>query len=76
MKQQSPKSTLLADNTQGLITTKQTKPLPVVSATPHPIVKMDLDEPERLKIQSTLKSRKKKAIPIQKEVCTMIEQFS
>ena len=32
-----PKSTLLADNTQGLITTKQTKPRPVASATPHPI---------------------------------------
>ena len=29
MKQKKPKSTLLADNTQGLITTKQTKPRPV-----------------------------------------------
>ena len=27
----SPKSTLLADNTEGLITTKQTKPRPVAS---------------------------------------------
>ena len=32
-----PKSTLLADNTQGLITTKQTKPRPVASAASHPI---------------------------------------
>ena len=43
--QKNPKSTLLADNTQGLITTKQTKPRPVASAPPHPItpayVKMD-----------------------------------
>ena len=27
----------LADNTQGLITTKQTRPKPVASASPHPI---------------------------------------
>ena len=32
MKQKSPKSTLLADNTRGLITTKQTKTRPVASA--------------------------------------------
>ena len=37
MKQQSPKSTLLADNTRNLITTKQTKLRPVASAAPHPI---------------------------------------
>ena len=36
MKQNKPKSTLLADNTRGLIT-KQTKPRPVASAAPHPI---------------------------------------
>ena len=34
-KLESPKSTLLADNTQGLITTKQTKPGPVTSAASH-----------------------------------------
>ena len=33
-----PKSTLLADNTQGLITAKQTKPRSVASVAPHPIV--------------------------------------
>ena len=38
LKQKKPKSTLLADNTQGLITTKQTKPRPVASAAPHPII--------------------------------------
>ena len=32
-----PKSTLLADNKQGLITTKQTKPKPVASRAPHSI---------------------------------------
>ena len=32
-----PKSTLLADNIRGLITTKQTKPRPVASAAPHSI---------------------------------------
>ena len=32
-----PKSTLLADNARRLITTKQTKPMPVASAAPHPI---------------------------------------
>ena len=32
-----PKQTLLADNTWGLITKKQTKPRPVASAAPHPI---------------------------------------
>ena len=32
MKQKSTKSTLLVDNTQGLIPTKQTKPRPVASA--------------------------------------------
>ena len=32
-----PKSTLLADNTQGLITTTQTKPRPLASAALHPI---------------------------------------
>ena len=37
MKQKKPKSTLLADNTQGLITTKQTTPRPVASAAPRPI---------------------------------------
>ena len=38
MKQKkSPKSTLLADNTLGLITTKQTKPKSVASAALHPI---------------------------------------
>ena len=31
-----PKSTLLAENTRGLITTKQTKLRPVASAAPHP----------------------------------------
>ena len=31
------RSTLLADNTQGLITTKQTTPRPVAFAAPHPI---------------------------------------
>mgnify|MGYP003571762714 CR=1 FL=1 len=30
------KSTLLADDTRGLINTKQTKPRPVASAAPHP----------------------------------------
>ena len=34
MKRKNPKSTLLADNTQGLITTKQTKLRPVASAAP------------------------------------------
>ena len=34
-KQKSSQSTLLADSTRGLITTKQTKPRPVAS--PHPI---------------------------------------
>ena len=33
--EKKPKSALLADNTQGLITTKQTKPKPVASAAPH-----------------------------------------
>ena len=33
----SPKSTLLADNTRGLRTTKQTKPTPVAFAASHPI---------------------------------------
>ena len=37
MKQKSPKSTLMADNAQGLITTKQTQSRPVASAAPHPI---------------------------------------
>ena len=37
MKQKKPKSTLLADNTRELITTKQTKYRPVASAAPHPI---------------------------------------
>ena len=37
MKQKSPKSTLLGDNTQRSITTKQTKPRPVASVAPHPI---------------------------------------
>ena len=37
MKQKKPKSTLMADNTRGLITTKQTKPRPVAFAAPHPI---------------------------------------
>ena len=37
MKQKKkPKSTLFADKTQGLITTKQTKPRQVASAAPHP----------------------------------------
>ena len=36
MKQKSPKSTLLTDNRQGLIT-KLTTPRPVTSAAPHPI---------------------------------------
>ena len=36
-KKKSPKSTLLADNTRGLVTTKQAKPRPVASAAPHPI---------------------------------------
>ena len=35
MKQKSPKSTLLSDNTQGLITTKQKKPRPVAYEAPH-----------------------------------------
>ena len=37
MQQKSPKSTLLADNTRELITTKQRKPWPVALAAPHPI---------------------------------------
>ena len=43
MKQKKkPKSTLLADNTQGLITTKQTKPGPVASAAPYHITPADV----------------------------------
>ena len=34
-----PKSTLLADNTRWLITTKQTKPRQVASSAPHPITR-------------------------------------
>ena len=37
MKQKSPKSSVLADNTQGFITMKQTKPRPVASAASYPI---------------------------------------
>ena len=37
VKQKKTKSTLLASNTQGLMTTKQTKPRPVASAALHPI---------------------------------------
>ena len=37
MKRKSPKSTLLADNTRGLTTTKHNMPRPVASAAPHPI---------------------------------------
>ena len=36
-KKKPPKSTLLADNTGGLRTTKQTQLRPVASAAPHPI---------------------------------------
>ena len=38
-----PKSTLLADNTGGLRTTKQTKPRPVASVAPHPITPVKLE---------------------------------
>ena len=48
MKQKEPKSTLLADNTQGLRTIKQTKPRPVASEAPYPPTNWKIYETKKM----------------------------
>ena len=47
-KKKAQNQLLLANNTRGLITTKQTKPRPVAFAAPHPIKKQNKTKQKQL----------------------------